>query len=71
MLRQVALEPLVQHEPLVQRHRHPLVAQRGEEALDAPDALDLQLYFKAHSYIVCLILSIKREQNMHLRMAAI
>ena len=45
--------------------------QRGEEALDAPDALDLQLYFKAHSYIVCLILSIKREQNMHLRTAAI
>lgn len=26
--------------------------QGGEESLDAPDSLDLQLYFKAHSYIV-------------------
>ena len=31
---QVALEALVQHEPLIQRNRHPLVAQRGEEALE-------------------------------------
>jgi len=30
---QVALEGVVQHEPLVERHRHPFVAQRGEEAL--------------------------------------
>ena len=31
---QVALQGVVQHKPLVQRDRHPLVAQRGEEAFE-------------------------------------